>query len=338
MEEQKFLVVYHNNCIDGITSAATTVSGLIERKGKNANNIVVHPANYTDNLSDLLLAIEEYKITDVYIVDFSFTIADLKEIYSRIPGGVTVLDHHESAFRNLVDKNYEIKSDSYEDFFLHSDNCLLDIRVILNNDESGASLCYKHFFYKEGQYDDSKLPSLIKFVKDYDLYRFKYPETKAINKYLKHMKKGIETFVAAIKMFEDGKIIKRAILKGYTLLEYEEYLEAQLIEQGMTPIILDGITGFCVNAPYAFASSIGNKLAEKSGTFGAVWYQAVGGQVNFSLRSIGDSCNVSQLAEKFNGGGHKNAAGFTLKAPSYDKEKGIILWSNVEIPELETVG
>ena len=45
------------------------------------------------------------------------------------------------------------------------------------------------------------------------------------------------------------------------------------------------------------------------------------------LSSNGDECDVSKIAELFGGGGHKNAAGFSLDTPGFDQEKGITLWS-----------
>lgn len=42
------------------------------------------------------------------------------------------------------------------------------------------------------------------------------------------------------------------------------------------------------------------------------WWQRFDGKFQFSLRSRGD-IDVSEIAKKFGGGGHKNAAGFQLK-------------------------
>ncbi len=76
-----------------------------------------------------------------------------------------------------------------------------------------------------------------------------------------------------------------------------------------------------------FHSDVGNILAEKSGTYGAFWQQLPNHEVKWSLRSKGDY-DVSVIASKFGGGGHKNAASFTLKAPQEDVTKlGITLWN-----------
>ena len=56
-------------------------------------------------------------------------------------------------------------------------------------------------------------------------------------------------------------------------------------------------------------SELGHELANKSGTFGLVWYVAQDNTVKCSLRSNGDY-DVEAIAKTFGGGGHLNAAGF----------------------------
>jgi nanoRNase/pAp phosphatase (c-di-AMP/oligoRNAs hydrolase) len=62
-----------------------------------------------------------------------------------------------------------------------------------------------------------------------------------------------------------------------------------------------------------FASETGNALVNKEKRIGIaiVWYSE-GGAIKVSLRST-DKFDVSKLAEKYGGGGHKKAAGFIIK-------------------------
>jgi len=60
-------------------------------------------------------------------------------------------------------------------------------------------------------------------------------------------------------------------------------------------------------------SHIGHELAERA-AFGArvgAVYRMVGARVDVSLYSIGDF-EVSSLASRYGGGGHRNAAGFSV--------------------------
>ena len=66
-----------------------------------------------------------------------------------------------------------------------------------------------------------------------------------------------------------------------------------------------------------FSSDLGHKLAEKSGTFGLTYFYHGKRQCyDCGLRSIGDF-DVSELAHQFGGGGHKNAAGFSVDQPTF---------------------
>ena len=59
---------------------------------------------------------------------------------------------------------------------------------------------------------------------------------------------------------------------------------------------------------------MGHQLAGMSPSkIGAVWFETGDGQISVSLRSVGNA-DVSKIAARYGGGGHKHAAGF--RAPS----------------------
>jgi hypothetical protein len=68
-----------------------------------------------------------------------------------------------------------------------------------------------------------------------------------------------------------------------------------------------------VNVPYMNCSEVGHELAKKA-RVGMTWFERADGQIQFSLRSIGD-IDVSRIAKLYGGGGHKNAAGFRMPTP-----------------------
>ena len=72
-----------------------------------------------------------------------------------------------------------------------------------------------------------------------------------------------------------------------------------------------GIEGRITACPGEFTSDVGNTLAALSGTFGLMYRPGEKGVLECSLRSKGDF-DVSAMAKRFGGGGHKNAAGFYL--------------------------
>ena len=70
-------------------------------------------------------------------------------------------------------------------------------------------------------------------------------------------------------------------------------------------------TGLAANCPSHLTSDVGHELANQSGTFGLLWRIDKDNTCICSLRSNGDY-DVSAIAKAFGGGGHKNAAGFTI--------------------------
>ena len=66
------------------------------------------------------------------------------------------------------------------------------------------------------------------------------------------------------------------------------------------------------NLPYTLASDAGNLLAQDE-PFAAVYYFD-GDYYNFSLRSTEGGRDVSEVAKKFGGGGHKRSAGFRVRS------------------------
>ena len=323
-EKLNTLVVYHANCVDGITAAAITVKHLLERQGLLEEEIHLYPMSYDDDVAELYVAIIKHEIKELYIVDFSITKEQLLTI-EAYNVKVHLYDHHASAFRKLMGADYPLGKTSNENFYLRNEhNDITSIHIVLDNAECGASLCWKHLINTDRT---AEMPELIKYVKDYDLWQFTLPTTAEISKFLKQQSKDLATYTALLSSFENKDYLRAIAAQGVTILRYESKLEDDLIREGVCPLVIEGVEGLAVNAPYAFSSSIGHKLAVESKTFGAVWSQLADGKIAFSLRSNGDECDVSKLAECMGGGGHKNAAGFSFMSPSYDVERGITLWS-----------
>ena len=73
-------------------------------------------------------------------------------------------------------------------------------------------------------------------------------------------------------------------------------------------------------------SEIGSRLAPDC-DFALIWYYDHAVQeCKVSLRAFHDNIDVSEVSKKFGGGGHKKAAGFTLKGKMviddiFDEEK-----------------
>jgi nanoRNase/pAp phosphatase (c-di-AMP/oligoRNAs hydrolase) len=84
------------------------------------------------------------------------------------------------------------------------------------------------------------------------------------------------------------------------------HIPVDLAIQGMFD---EQVKGLAVNARDN-VSEIGNRLALASGTFGVCWSVDGDGVVWMNLRSTDNGIDVSDVAKRYGGGGHRNAAGF----------------------------
>lgn len=92
-------------------------------------------------------------------------------------------------------------------------------------------------------------------------------------------------------------------------------LRVEELKRSAYPATLGGETCFISNAPYFAASEVAGELCDRSGAaYGASYFEVSNGRFQYSLRSRGDF-DVSAIARKFGGGGHKNAAGFSVEGP-----------------------
>lgn len=294
------LVAYHANCIDGFTAAWVTHKALVEQ-GATVDLLAV---SYNEaSTQDLLDSLEEaeragYPYGALFIVDFSLdtvVLATITELHPKLV--TTVLDHHKTAFEKYA-----------PEITVVSDSCFIDTvqgaNIVLMNAYSGAHIC-QHYFYP-----GCKVPALVTYVQDYDLWQFKLgDETKHVNKFLVQGEKTIEQWTHIAKTM-DTEIGLRSVLEaGKVLQEIHDKKVAEVAEKAV-PVTIRGQAGLAVVCPYELTSDVGHVLATKCGTFGAMLSLDMERTViKWSLRSNGDF-DVSAIAKTFGGGGHKNAGGF----------------------------
>lgn len=236
------------------------------------------PARYGDDIPDF----EPGAI--LYILDFSFSPQLLVDASAKA-GRVILIDHHMTAM------------EQYDDFFklrLPPKNLSINFEM----SRSGCILTWQYFFH------DLKPPKILLHIEDRDLWHFKLDGTREITTALYER--------MPITFAEIGTLDLSELL-AIGRIQVEQFTGmVKRIAKSAHSVSVVGRVGLAVNAPSLFASDLGHVLAEKSGTFGMIYYyDGRKQQWNFSLRSIGDY-DVGHLATGFGGGGHKNAAGFTL--------------------------
>lgn len=217
---------------------------------------------------------------DVIIVDFSYkreVIIDMaKEAKS-----ILILDHHKSAATELV-------------------NLPANVTTHFNMEKSGVVLAWEHFHHHK------KIPQLFLHIQDRDLYKFELEGTREIIACLSSYPYIFDVWEVLLgtdiqSLRQEGKAIERKYMKD--ILEFIDVASSKTVIAGYEVPIL--------NAPYSWASDAGHIMSE-SQPFAACYYDTREGRI-FSLRSDKDGLDVSEIAVKFGGGGHKHAAGFKLR-------------------------
>ena len=272
---------------------------------------------------------------EVFILDLSFA-PDVLEAIAGLAGPVVQIDHHASARQPWADRLG--KSPDGAEIFRHP---ALPLTVIFDLGKSGVRLAWEHF------HPDRPVPLVLRHVEDVDLWRFALQGSRPIARALRLLPdnfvawddlvrqadtpdapryeallaegEAIERFFQTeIARLAQGSLVMPACLRG----EPVDLLQAQ--RHGL-PTVNDGdrawraVSGLAVNANALFASELGNRLAEHSGSFGLVWELGAGGEVKVSLRAAG-RVDVAAIAAGYGGGGHPNAAGFRMGLARFARE------------------
>ena len=278
------LVIYHANCVDGFASAWAAHKFL-------RSSTIYLPCAYGD-IPIIPKAIDKRSI--IYIVDFSFSRQVIK-VFADLANQVVILDHHKTAQEVL--ESWETKPDN--------------VTIVFDVERSGAGITWDYFHDTRNQ-----RPEFIDYIEDRDLWRFFLPSSKEVNAYISFMPKTFEAYDDFLYTdIEDMVEIGAILLRQHQKICEEIILDAR-------EVTINGKIGLACNCTPQFSSEVGNLLAQKSGTYGATYHSTRDGSVKWSLRSEKDY-DVSAIAKQFGGGGHKNAAGFSLNPDEADNTDSI---------------
>lgn len=277
--------LYHADCSDGFGAAWA-----VRKKFPGAAFTAV-------KYSDPLPPIADNKT--VHIVDFSYPPDVLVDLCRRSKE-VIVYDHHKSAVELLQ---------AYFDEHRKPDNLTLHLDLR----QSGAGITWRQLF------PNTPIPWLLRYVEDNDLWRFTYPETKAVMAYVQIQPRDFAAW-DFLATQDPGSI---AVI-GETL-RIKEAQEVQWhLKNAQMLIELGGFIVPCCNAPRYLANTIGEALAVDQ-PFAVSYYEDKEWRY-YSLRSTkGVGEDVSLIAALYGGGGHPNASGFFVPKPQFTPEMHDVL-------------
>jgi hypothetical protein len=276
--------IYHAGCPDGFGAAwaAWKVWGT--------------DAEFVARGHDDPMQASQYEDAWVVFADIAPPVAKVRGLAEKV-GHLVVLDHHVSA-----QQQYD-RSDG-----LVHELCEMGHQIDFYLGHSGAVLTWHHF------HPDTELPPLLAYVEDQDLWNWALPDTREINAAIGSYPRTFESWDGLAARTADDLATEGASLVRMQRIEVERSLH------GSHAVRLGELRVEAVNAR-EHRSLIGHELAERARfgePCGAV-YRLSGSRVDISVYSIGEF-DVSAIAGRFGGGGHRNAAGFSVPLETWQAD------------------
>lgn len=267
---------YHAGCPDGFGAAWSAW-----REWK-------HAGRYIARGHEQSIEAGEYAGAWVAYVDIAPDNDELLEL-AGIADHVTVLDHHVTArHRYLSDSGLVNRMEE------------LGHEIVFDLEHSGAMLAWGYF--AEG----APAPDLLRYVEDQDLWNWKLPDSAEVNA-------AIAAYPRRFEVWDElsRRPVSELAAEGRSIVQANR-VEVERMLQHAHPLSVDGEPVEAVNATHR-RSAIGHELAERK-AYGVAWgcvYRLEGDRVHATLYSIGD-VDVASIAARHGGGGHRNAAGFSV--------------------------
>lgn len=281
----KTIIIYHANCSDGFTAAWVAHNYFALNE-----DVEFIATNYEKDYSNL---IEKIRGNKVMVFDFSFPRAVMEE-FNSIAASFEVHDHHKTSKDDCEGLPY----------------CTFDLT------KSGAVLAWEKFHGKTR-------PSLfVQYVQDRDLWQWKMTNSKEINAVIQITPKIFDDYATLSLALENN--FQTVLVQGKVLLANQKAVIEANVKNATTMIIQEHRVKL-INNPNLISETV--EVMAQDAPFAAAFFMRQDGKFVFSLRSRPpQGIDVSAIAKMFpGGGGHPQAAGFTLDMPEF-----IELWKTIK--------
>ena len=317
MKEGVASVVFHHNDLDGYGAAAVVASWIKE----NYNHIVDDTRFLVCNYTNKCVTVERLKDEcggvypeTVFVVDYSFkTQEEMEELYDMMEHGSQVFwfDHHQSSV-NLLE---QIKDTKFKEY-ARDHTLVYDVNI----DHCGTYITWKNLF------PDKKVPEAIDLINDWDLWIHKDDNSRYLN----------NAFYSALDPEEDENSLRNLWSKrwedlfGTCEVDYPDRARLYLyISQGKAIAQYKAQTYKNWFRTYGYVTEFeGHECVcmnwKVNSEVFSDWYDQYplhliwcfdGSTYTYSIYTDYEKTGIdcSKIAEKYGGGGHKGAAGFTSK-------------------------
>jgi len=264
---------YHHNDLDGRCAAA-----IVNKNFQSKGPIEFIEMDYKKDVDVAAIQPNE----KIVIVDFSFKPDVMKKIREKT-SDIIWCDHH------VTCKDYDYFNDN-----------LPGLRDLTLKGLSGCELTWKYFFPEQA------LPEAVCLIGDYDSWRLKNPNCFKFYEAMKTLDQSPKSLEWGV-LFDptNTQEITALINMGTAVLSYRDNLCRDLTDMFGFDTEIDGVKAYATNF-YRFGS--GGFLERFKNYPVCIAFIYDGKKYTVSLYS--ESVDVSAIAKKYGGGGHKGASGF----------------------------
>lgn len=288
------IVIYHGGgCSDGFAAA-----WLFSKAYPDAEFVAVNygdpvPRSFRESGPDVYGA-------RVFVLDFSWKRPEMVALIEEATQ-VIVLDHHATAEKELAGLALDEKWGSNP----------TPPEIIFDMTKSGATLAHEWLVKNIPNYPMPKVPNLVRYVEDRDLWALKLNDSKAINAALRTYPKAFADWDKLYADMETGVGRDRLVAEGAGILRADAAVVAQHVRTA-SEMNIAGHKTLVVNATVLISEIAGELAAGRA--FGATFFDKLrddgAWERIWSLRVRDGDFDVGQFATEFGGGGHKKAAGY----------------------------
>ncbi len=215
---------------------------------------------------------------ELYFIDWTFDNPVTTKVIVRESEHTVILDHHAQARAAMR----------------------LAQEHVFSPQNSGAVIAWKYFHPGE------KTPLLLKYVEDYDIWKFRLRDTAAVNALLEATPFDFRAWSHLAADFEKPAGRRRRIAAGKLLLQYKNAL-VQDIVSGAKKVRWGKYEVLAVNAPI-LRNETGHLLAKRKPPMSVMWWEE-GKKIRISLRAV----KPFNILKNIKGSkGHPQAAGLAL--------------------------
>jgi oligoribonuclease NrnB/cAMP/cGMP phosphodiesterase (DHH superfamily) len=240
----------------------------------------------------------------VYIVDFSIAPEEMRDLL-KITENVTWIDHHKTAIDKYADFEHDIRGVRYDGIA----GCML-------------TYCYLHHVTKRGQGDiipfdismTEDAPMFTKLIADWDVWKFDFGDDTRNFQTAFYAYDFNPDSVNWLRFLEEDSFEKEMIDKGLTMTKYRDSLAEKYIKLGFETNF-EGRSCFALNLGMANSEYFKSLPQDK---YDILIPFSFDGDL-FKVSMYSKTVDVSIIAAKYGGGGHKGASGFQCKELPFKK-------------------